>query len=476
MQKRTKIVATVGPASRKADILEELIRTGVNVFRLNFSHGDHTSHLETIKKIKEIRQKLKCPITILQDLTGPKIRLGKIQDEPFKVTVGDTLILDGKLRGAGKGNHLGVNHENFAEDVKVGSRLLLADGELEIKVENVDGTRVYCKVIQGGELYSHKGVNYPSGTFKIPALTEKDKEDLRFGLQHGVDMVAMSFVRTATDLDKVRTIFSEEGRAVPLIAKIEKHEAIENLTEIIDSADGIMVARGDLGVEINIERIPIVQKKMIRMANQAGKPVITATQMLRSMVDSPKPTRAEVTDVANAIMDGTDAIMLSEETAIGKYPVKVVTTMVTIAREAEAYSPNYDDYNTNLSDFKDTALTESVAHSAVILSRDLEAKIIFAITRSGYTAKALAKFKPRSVILAMTPNENVYHQLSIVWGVLPVMYPLQRDMENLLKDSFRIAREFDLVKTGDQYVFTSGFPLGEPGSINQVTAGAIPEE
>ncbi|MBN2365798.1 MAG: pyruvate kinase [Calditrichaeota bacterium] len=471
--KHTKIVATVGPASQNPEILKKMIESGVNVFRLNFSHGTHQSHLETIKHIKEIRRNYNKPIAILQDLTGPKIRLGKIENEPLQVSPGETLILDSEKKdSASQVKRIEVNYKRFHKDVFPGAKLLLSDGDLELKIEKIEGSSVYCTVIIGGNIYSRKGVNFPSGTFQVPTLTKKDEKDLLFGLENGVDLVAMSFVRKASDRDKVEPIFKKSGRSVPLVAKLEKHEAIENLDEIINGFDAIMVARGDLGVDIEPENVPFIQKKMINLANRMGKPVITATQMLRSMVESPVPTRAEVNDVANAILDGTDAVMLSEESAIGKYPVKAVGVMSKIAIKAEEYL-NYYKESTIIETSDSSLIPESISHSATIVARDLKAPLIFAITRTGYTARAIARYRPKSCILALTPEEDVYHQLALVWGVYPVKNALQKDAAVLFDEALKIARKKKLLKKGDHYVFTSGYPLGEPGSINQVTAGKI---
>ena len=470
--KRTKIVATVGPASQDPDILIKLIKAGVNVFRLNFSHGDHKSHLAAIRSIKKIREKYSQPIAILQDLAGPKIRLGKIAPEPFQAKVGDSVVLDGSYTGESQKNKIGLNYSGFSKDVFPGAKLLLSDGDLELKVVKIEKSQVFCKVIIGGDLYSHKGINFPSGSFNLPALTEKDEEDIRFGLDNGVDMVAMSFVRTARDLEKCREIFRKSGKSVPIIAKIEKHEAIKNLREITDFADGIMVARGDLGVEINIEKVPLVQKEIIKQANCTGKPVITATQMLRSMVSSPRPTRAEVTDVANAIFDGTDALMLSEETAIGKYPDLAVETMAKIALQTEKSILYYKDISLNKLD-KKLIVPESVAHSAAILARDLDARVIFAATRTGYTAKTISKYRPKSLIVALVVDESVYSQMALVWGVYPLKVNFQSNLKMFFDDAFEKALKTGLIKKKDHYVFASGFPLGKPGSLNQVTAGVI---
>ena len=475
MEKKTKIVATVGPVSQSSAVLRELILAGVDVFRLNFSHGDYTSHQQTIQKIDRLRQELGKPVAILQDLSGPKIRVGIIDPEPLVLRSGEQLILDASLTAPSRENRVGVNYADFARDVYAGAHLLLADGALELEVVKVEPPRVHCRVIIGGELYSHKGVNFPGGSFNIPALTEKDEQDLHFGLDNGVDLVALSFVRSAADLERAKSIIARCGRPVPLIAKIEKHEAVDNLSEIVAAADGIMVARGDLGVEIEIERVPVVQKQIILMANNAGKPVITATQMLRSMVDSPRPTRAEVTDIANAILDGSDAIMLSEETAVGKYPVKAVETMVHVARQAEGIYPYYKEYQ-GIPGETERKLTTSLAHSATILSRDLDASLMLAATRSGYTAKCLAKFRPCSYILALTPDKQVYYQLALIWGVKPVVFPLQKELKQLFTAALKIAVDHRMIRKGERYVFVSGFPLGKPGSINQITAGQYPHD
>lgn len=470
LPKRTKIVATVGPATNNEEKLTALARAGVNVFRLNFSHGDHQSHLQTIHLIQKIRQNRQLPIGILQDLSGPKIRLGTIVGNSLVLNAHDQLILDAGMKEPATTNRVGVNYPNFSRDVFPGARLLLADGELEVEVVAIEHPRVICEVLVGGSLGSHKGVNFPSGSFHLPALTEKDREDLEFGLQHGVDLVALSFVRSAHDLQDARKLMQQTGRTVPLIAKIEKHEAIEQIDEILSESDGIMIARGDLGVEIEIEKVPIIQKEIIRQANKLGIPVITATQMLRSMVNNPRPTRAEVTDVANAIFDGTDAVMLSEESAIGNYPVKAVEMMRSISRETELVYQYFHKDKMNPVD-AETQFTESVAYSAVILARDIRAKFIFAVTRSGYTARMIAKFRPKSYIIALTPDEATCRALTCVWGVIPVPYPLQTDLNVLFKDALKIVRDLNLIEPGDAYVLTSGFPLGAPGSINQVKAG-----
>jgi pyruvate kinase len=468
--KRTKIVATIGPASGNAAILEKLVLAGVNVFRLNFSHGDHNSHALHLKNIKKIRKDLGLPVSILQDLSGPKIRVGKISPEPLELKVNDHIIFDSDLKGQNDDNIISINYRFFAKDVFPGARLLLSDGEMEVIVDEIKGNRVVCKVINGGLLTSSKGINFPSGSFNLPSITDKDCLDLKFGLQNGIDLVALSFVRSSSDIKHVQELMEEEGRVVPIIAKIEKHEAINNIEEILETADGIMIARGDLGVEVDMELIPIIQKQILLMANQKGKPVITATQMLRSMVSSPRPTRAEVTDVANAIIDGTDAIMLSEETAIGKFPVATVQIMSKIAVRAEEYYLN-KKFPLRRGDLAGNNLTTSIAHSAVILSNEINARIIFAITRTGYTAKAIARYRPSSTILALTPSINTYYQLNMVWGVIPELSKLTKNSQELFNKAFELAKKRNFLQKNDSYVIVSGFPLGEPGTINQIKAG-----
>ncbi|GAB4343786.1 MAG: pyruvate kinase [Calditrichia bacterium] len=467
--RKTKIVATLGPASSSPEMIRDLIKAGVNVFRLNFSHEDHAAHLERIRLIQSIREEMNIPVAILQDLTGQKIRLGEIAQPGLTLRANDTLILDATFSGVATGSKVSINYPHLVKDVFVGARLLLADGDLEVEVVEIQDPAIISRVITGGTLTSHKGINFPSGSFDLPAMTEKDKADLEFGLKSGVDLVALSFVKDASDLQMAREIFKKVGRAVPLIAKIEKHEAIENIEEIVAASDGIMIARGDLGVEIRLERVPVVQKKIMQVCNRMGRPVITATQMLRSMVDSPRPTRAEVTDVANAIFDGTDALMLSEETAVGKYPVRAVETMSNIALETEKlyqYGKRILTEENGKPDF-----AESVADSAVVLAKDLQAKFLVAVTRTGYTARQLSKFRPNGCILALTPDKDTFYNLAYVWGVKPYLYPLQSDFKDLLKDVRELLEKIAEIEKGDRYVVTAGFPLGEPGSTNLINAG-----
>lgn len=466
--KRTKIVATLGPATATPEMIERLIDAGVNVFRLNFSHGTHDNHAQLIKWIKEKREALNAPVAILQDLSGPKIRLGIIDNPPLIVSPGDTLILDCTIQQS-KGNNVPVTYPDFAKDVQKGHRLLLADGSLEVEITDIKASRVFCRVIVGGELTSHKGINYPEGSFSLPAVTEKDRDDLRFGLQQGVDYVALSFVKEAADIDLARDICRKENKSVPLIAKIEKHEAISNFFEILQDVDGIMVARGDLGVEIPLEKVPMVQKKIIRLANLYGKPVITATQMLLSMVEAPRPTRAEATDIANAILDGSDAVMLSDETAVGKHPVEAVQTMAKIALETEK---NFPFYNASID--TDAMVTEDIPQAistgATALAKNLAASLIICPTSSGFTARMISRFRPEAYILGLAHTEQTYYQLALLWGVIPDLFTHKEQMDELMEKAIDSARQGGFLRKGDRFVITAGFPFGKGGATNLIMA------
>lgn len=467
--KRTKIVATLGPATSSKEKIRQLIKAGVNVFRLNFSHGTHQEHGRLIRFIKEAREELKQPVATLQDLSGPKIRVGTISNPPLELNAGDEVILNTKIKKS-RGNEIPLDYAGFAKDVRVNDHLLLADGNIDLKIQKVEAPKVLCKVVVGGHLTSRKGVNYPAGSFNIPALTKKDIEDLKFGLAKGIDMVALSFVKTVDDVKRIKKVFKSEMRSVPIIAKIEKHEAIHNFLEILDEVDGIMVARGDLGLEIPSEQVPMVQKKLIKLANVHGKPVITATQMLLSMVKSPRPTRAEITDVANAILDGTDAVMLSEETAVGDYPIRAVEMMSRIALETEKNFPYYTSF------LKDKVggsedIPQAISKNAVDLAQELDARLIICPTTSGFTARMIARFRPQAPIFALAPNENTYFSLVLLWNVIPCIFPVEKQAEELIQNSLEQAVREKLLGKSDAYVITAGFPFGEGAPTNLIKAG-----
>jgi pyruvate kinase len=461
--RKTKIVCTIGPASGSASVIEAMIQNGMNVVRLNFSHGSHLDHAEKIRTVRDISTRLDVPIAIIQDLGGPKIRVGDIPDPGIRLTPGQTFVLTNQ-EVVGTEHRVSVSYINLPREVQIGDRLLLADGLLELVVKKTSPTDIYCEVITGGILTSHKGINLPTATISAPALTDKDKEDLLFGLEHDVDYVALSFVRSAEDLEVVKDIIRDHGKDTPVIAKIEKHEAVEHMDEIVQAAGGIMVARGDLGVEIPLEDVPLIQKTLIRQANALGKPVITATQMLRSMVDSPRPTRAEATDVANAVLDGTDAVMLSEETAVGNYPVEAVNFMHRIADNAEKGFP-HDRF---LQAEPGKNISESVAQASCMLANNLHASAIVAPTQSGQTARYISRFRPRQPIIALSPNPKTVRRLTLLWGCLPRLVPNPQDTDDLFEIAARGALETGKVASGDLVVITAGHPIWVAGSTNML--------
>ena len=463
--RKTKIICTIGPSSASAEVIEAMIRGGMNVARLNFSHGNHSDHGEKIKIIRDTARKLGTTVGILQDLAGPKIRVGFIPDPGILLDLGHDITLT-SLQTDGTNTRVSVSYSNLPEEVKIGDRLLLADGLMELVVVGTTNTEIKCRVITGGTLTSHKGINLPTGTIHAPSLTEKDRKDLLYGLEHDVDYVAMSFVKTADDIRTIKEIIGKQGKAVPVIAKIEKHEAIAHLDEIVEISDGIMVARGDLGVELPPEDVPLIQKNIIRKANYAGKPVITATQMLRSMVNSPRPTRAEAADVANAVLDGTDALMLSEETASGSYPVEAVGFMNRIATNVEQGFP-YESF-LRLTPRKE--ISSSVAHASCVLADHLNAAAIVAYTRSGRTAAYLSRFRPRQTIIALSPDEKTVRKLTLFWGCLPRLTPESLSTDDMIDNAAQSALATGEMSAGDILVITLGHPdpVWTSGTTNMI--------
>ena len=459
----TKIVCTIGPASDSPDMIAAMIRGGMSVARLNFSHGTHSEHKEKIRIIRKVSSELNRPIAILQDLAGPKIRVGNIPGPGIRLDPGQTFVLTNE-DVTGTKERVSVSYANLPQEVRAGDRILLADGLMELTVKEVTQSEILCRVITGGTLTSHKGINLPTGTIHAPALTEKDRADLFFGLENEVDYVALSFVKRAEDIREVKAFILVRKKDTPVIAKIEKHEAIQNIDEIMAAADGIMVARGDLGVEIPLEKVPNVQKMLIQKANSLGKPVITATQMLRSMVDSPRPTRAEAADVANAVLDGTDAVMLSEETAIGAYPVEAVRFMARIIESAEEGFP----HSRYLNSIPRKEISESVAHASCVLADHLDAAAIIATTKSGLTARHISRFRPARPILALSPHWTTVRKLTLFWGCIPHLVPDPRDTDDMIENAARSAMETGQVSEGDLVVITSGHPVGIAGSTNMV--------
>ena len=466
--RRTKIVATVGPASRSPQTLERLIQAGVNVFRLNFSHGTHEEHLEVIRAAREIGARLHRPIALLQDLSGPKIRTGKVKDGQVELVRGARIAVTTDTSIEGTAELISTTYEPLPRDVKAGDQILLDDGNLELRVVGVSGGRVECEVVDGGTLRANKGMNLPGVTLSTPALTEKDRRDLRFGIQHQVDYVAMSFVRRAEDVLEAKELIRSMGEATPVIAKIEKPQAVDNLEAILAASDGVMVARGDLGVELGTEDVPIVQKRIIALANAAGKVVITATQMLESMIDNPRPTRAEASDVANAILDGTDAVMLSGESAVGKYAVEAVETMARIADYTEEHGmgsihPRRAD--ARRSDLPPalagpgTPVTRSLTRVATSVAEELGCKLILAFTESGVTARLVAGRRPRVPVVAVTHEDRVYRQLALWWGVVPIKSEFVENTDDLLAEGVERLRARGFVQKGDMILMLSGHSI-----------------
>lgn len=460
---KTKIVCTIGPASNSPEVMTALVESGMSVARLNFSHGTHSEHARMIRLIRETSRQLNRPIAILQDLCGPKIRVGEIPGPGMVLSSGQTLILTSEQAPA-HDNRVPVSYGDLPSQVKAGDRILLADGMMELVVEHTSQSDIYCKVITGGRLSSHKGVNLPTSTLAIPAMTEKDRRDLLFGLEADVDYVALSFVRSATDIHTIKKIIHRQNRHTPVIAKFEKHEALDNVDAILAAADGVMVARGDLGVEVPLENVPSIQKMLVRKANSLGKPVIIATQMLRSMVDAPRPTRAEAADVANAVLDGADAVMLSEETASGQYPVEAVHYMALIATKAEMNYPHR--YYLRLPPQKGTA--ESVANAACMLAGNLDAAAIVATTRSGSTAAQIARYRPSQSIVALSPDVRAVQRLALLWGCIPTFLDNIQDTDAMVEKAAEAVLKKGHVHKGEKVVITAGRPIWAEGTTNML--------
>ncbi|MDQ4076362.1 MAG: pyruvate kinase [Chloroflexota bacterium] len=470
----TKIVATVGPASRSPEMLEKMIEAGIDVVRVNFSHGDHPMNAETIERVRAAATKIGRPVAILADLQGPKLRAGQMAGEGVELTEGEIVTLTTDDNVAGEGDLIPVQYDGLPEVVESGDRILMDDGLLEMQVKETSKTTITAQVVIGGLLKSNKGINLPRASLSIPAITEKDKRDLHFALEHQVDWIALSFVRTAQevlDLKEMIRQASAFSRPVPVISKIEKPEAVQNIDAIIAASDGIMVARGDLAIETSTEEVPMVQKMINRKCNQAGVPVITATQMLDSMIRNPRPTRAEASDVANAILDGTDAVMLSGETAAGAYPLRSVQIMHRIAERAEAVMAE--------SGLRQYAVAEkpgvaaAVAHATVASADELKAAAIITPTMSGSTARLISKYRPAMPIIATTPSPLVQRQLVLYWGVIPLLARRTDSTDEMIAASVRAAIEEGLIEEGATVVITAGTAGSPAGSTDLMKVQVI---
>ena len=463
--RKTKIVCTIGPTSDSPEILEGLIHAGMNIARLNFSHGTQEEHLRKIETILQIMDRLKKPIAILQDLSGPKIRVGKVKQGGVELRRGENFFLTNR-QIVGDEKSVSVSYRSLPHEVRPGDTILLSDGTIELQVLGRNDQTIECRVVVGGVLTSHKGINFPTRSILASAFTGKDHQDLLFGVKHGVDLVSLSYVREAADIEEVKRVLEKEAANIPVIAKIERKEALDHIDEILLASDGIMVARGDLGVETPLERIPNVQKMLIQKANALGKPVITATQMLRTMVDHKQPTRAEVTDVVNAIYDGTDAIMLSEETASGQFPLEAVRMMAKIALAAEEEFP-FDKFLERETDEK-VDLPQAISHAASFLADKVKAVAIVTPTESGSTAQWVSRLRPRQPILALTRHLSTVKRLTLCWGVCPVPVPDWKDTDDMLMRAKRMPKEMGMASTGDKVVIIAGVPISIPGTTHLI--------
>ncbi len=466
----TKIICTMGPASESVEQIEKLIVAGMDVARLNFSHGSHEEHRRVIENIREAGKRTGEHIGILQDLSGPKIRTGALKDKSVVLQEGTTLTFTTQDI-LGSAERVSTTYKNLPQDVEPNDVILLDDGKMSVRVQSKDRTEVKCVVLNGGILSEHKGMNLPGSRISVSSVTEKDIEDLKFGLANDVDYVALSFVRTPDDIRQLRDIIiseAQKGRRFPIIAKIEKAEAVSNIDKIIAEADGIMVARGDLGVEMPTEEVPIIQKKIVRECNELGVPVIVATQMLESMIENSRPTRAEANDVANAVLDGADAVMLSAETSIGKHPVESVSVMDKIIRRAEVTNKDHLDIEQRPGSQEDNVF-DAVARAACLLAKQVRAKAIVPVTHSGVTALRISKYRPLAKIIAVTGREKILRRLNIVWGVRGIIVPDFMDQTDAaLKKIMEELKKIGYIETGDYVVFTAGIPLMSKGSTNSV--------
>ena len=470
--RKTKIVCTLGPATNDVEIMKQLIQNGMDAARINFSHGTYETHAETIAKLKQAREELNAPIPLILDTKGPEIRVKTFKEDKVRLEEDATFTLTTR-DVEGDVNIVSVTYADLPKDVHRGSRILIDDGLIELKVEDITETDVVCKVVNGGVVKSRKGVNLPGVEVNLPSLMEKDIEDLKFGVENGFDIVAASFIRSAEDVLKIRRVLEENGGGqMHIISKIENQQGVENIDKILEASDGTMVARGDLGVEIPPEEVPLVQKILIAKANRIGKPVITATQMLESMVHSPRPTRAEANDVANAIFDGSDAIMLSGETAAGAYPLEAVATMARIALKAESAV----DYAAKLANTTEPArvnITNAISMAACATAAELKTAAITTVTKSGFTARMISRYRPACPLIASTSDETVWRQMNLIWGCKPMLYTGELPRGGVFDTALEIAVKSGLLKNGDTVVSALGMPLGFSGATNTLRVDIV---
>jgi pyruvate kinase len=470
---RTKIVCTLGPASESPEVIRGLVRAGMDVARINFSHGDHETHAQSVATLRRVAEEEGQMVAVMADLQGPKLRVGAIEKRGIKLAEGDVVTLTPHPRPDVESD-IPVPHPQLLRDLRPGQAVLLDDGHLELAVVGISDGGLKCRVVAGGRLTSHKGINVPGAVLRFPALTDKDKEDAAFALEQGVDFVALSFVRRAADVRELRQLLKGKGGDVSIIAKIEKPEALAVFDEILAEADGVMVARGDLGVEVPAEEVPFHQKRIIRACNRVGKPVITATQMLQAMIESPRPTRAEASDVVNAVLDGTDAVMLSGETAVGRYPIVAASMMETICTNAEAHLP----LGRLLHDEPQCRATsaEAISCAAVDIANEVNAKAIITATMSGATARKVASHRPSVPIVAVTPGRTTLFRLALVWGVMPVQVAEFTTTDEMVRVMVQAAREAGVVDWGDSVVLMAGIPFGGGGVTNMLKVHVVGDQ
>lgn len=465
MQK-TKMIFTIGPASEKEEVIREFIKIGMNAARLNFSHGTHETHGEKIKMIKKLREELGTPTAIVLDIKGPKIRTHNFRNDGVDLKEGNDFTFICGEEILGDTSECSVSYDALYEDVSEGGSILVDDGLLEFKIKKVEGKRIICKVTVGGTIKNHKGVNVPNVRIKLPAITDKDKEDLIFGCEMGVDFIAASFIRKASDVSEIREVLNNNGgKNIKIISKIENQEGVDNIDSIIQVTDCIMVARGDMGVEIPIEKVPLIQKSIINKCNEAGKIVITATQMLDSMIRNSRPTRAEACDICNAIFDGTDAIMLSGESASGAYPMEAAATMSKIAKETELHL-NYESMINKLSEPSLSGFSDAISYSASRTAIKLNAKAIIAATQSGATGRLLSKYRPSCPIVAISPHEEVRRGLSLNFGVIPEKCETFNTTEEIISEAKKAVRELGIANEGETIIIAAGMPTAQTGGTN----------
>lgn len=464
--RKTKIICTLGPSTKKEGVLRELMLNGMDTARINFSHGTREAHLETVNEVKKLREELNRPVAILLDTSGPEIRLGDFINDKVELKSGKVFTLTTKdIKGTER--EASITYKNLPQDVEEGTIILIDDGLIKMEVEEVTDTDIVCRVLNGGMVSNHKGINVPNVNIRMPYISEKDRLDIIFGIENDFDYIAASFVRSAYDVLQIRKIFEEKGcNNVKIIAKIENRQGVDNIDEILEVSDGIMIARGDMGVEIPLQEVPVIQKKIIKKVYHEGKIVITATQMLDSMMKNPRPTRAEATDVANAIYDGTSAIMLSGETAAGSYPVEALKTMVDITECAEK-DIDYDKKFKVLVKMNASDVTNAISHATCMIAMDIDATII-TITKEGQTARMISRYRPYSPIIGCTPLRKSFYQLGLLWGVMPVIINEETDTEELFANAMKAVQQSGYIKQGELAVITAGVPLGVSGTTNLI--------